>query len=408
MFNKFKTIAAASMILGVLAGCNGSGGPTLKVWGPPQDRAWLIDVARAFKNTYPQYDDIRIEIGLVAEPDLRASLLRDVGAGGDVFTFPDDQLKDLVDAGAIMEVSPAFATDVATRNIDWTVTAATLDDKLYAYPFTSDNSIFMFYDKAAISASEMGTLDSIIAKATSLNKNILLDPMGGWASATWFTESGNVSYDGVTQVCDWNDDAGLNAAQGMFKAYESRRFVRDESAIVTAFDNRTIIAGVSGTWNIQLLQEVLGDDYGFIKLPTFTTGEGTQQQMGTFIGSKLVGVNALTQYPGMSHDFANYLTNEANQVSRALAIGNGPSNVAASSNPSLETNETLQVIQEQQEFGIPQSTSVGPQYWTPAGSFADWVITNATNTNAGERAAAYNQIQFYLDLMVDGILAFNP
>jgi arabinogalactan oligomer/maltooligosaccharide transport system substrate-binding protein len=291
----------------------------------------------------------------------------------------------------------------------------------------------MYYDTRFISAEEMGSLDSILAKAEELNSQIIIDPSGGWAMSAWFAQAGNISWDKATrtQTIDWNNAAGLSSAIGMYNAYKTNRVQRDSGVIVTEFlENETditqgIIAGISGTWTAVSIQSILGPNYAAIKLPTFTNGIGQQQQMGSMIGAKLVGVNAFTQHPGYAHAFANYLTNYDNQLTKAITMGVGPSNLAAQANEEVQEVPSLKAIFDQAEFGILQARSVSSLYWDPAGAFADELITDARNHaknyaaflelpgNATKTEADFMSevqiplIQGYLDLFIDAVLAVN-
>jgi arabinogalactan oligomer / maltooligosaccharide transport system substrate-binding protein len=404
---------------------------TLRVWGPSQEQQYLRDVTESFKLLYPSLN-INFELAVVGEPDLKGILLLDVPGGADVFAFPDDQLEDLVSAGALSELVQ-FKDDVIERNQDWTIDVSSIGDKLYAYPSTSDNGIFMYYDTRHIQASEMTTLDSILAKAEQLDSSVIIDPMGGWAMSAWFAVPGEISWSKTTrtQTIDWNNETGLSSAIGMYNAYKTNRIQRDQGIIVTEFlENDTnvsegIIAGISGTWNAVAIKTILGDNYAAIKLPTFTNGNGEQQQMGSMIGAKLVGVNAYTTNPGLAHAFANYLTNYENQLTKAVTMGVGPSNIAAQQNEEVQEVPSLAAIFEQAPYGILQARSVSSFFWSPAGAFADALIADARNHaqnyatwlalpgNASKTEEQFMteyqipRLQEYLDIFIEGVLAVN-
>jgi arabinogalactan oligomer/maltooligosaccharide transport system substrate-binding protein len=404
---------------------------TLRVWGPSQEQQFIVDVADSFKLNYPNLN-INFEFAVVGEPDLKGLLLLDVEGGADVFAFPDDQLEDLVSAGALAELVQ-FKDDVVARNQDWTIEVASVNNKLYAYPNTADNGIFMYYDSRYITPEQMGTLDSILARAAELNSSVIIDPMGGWAMSAWFAVPGNISWSSATrtQTMDWNNNEGLASAIGMYNAYKTNRIQRDQGLIVTEFlendidVSEGIIAGVSGTWNAVAIRNVLGENYAAIKLPTFTNGDGQQQQMGSMIGAKLIGVNAFTTQPGLAHAFANYLTNYENQLTKAVTMGVGPSNIAAQEAPEVQEVPSLKAIFDQAPYGILQARSVSSFYWSPAGAFADQLISDARNHserfatwlalpgNAGKTEADFMTavqiplIQDYLDIFIANVLTVN-
>jgi arabinogalactan oligomer/maltooligosaccharide transport system substrate-binding protein len=433
-------------LLLVACGTPSSEGPVkLKIWGPNQEQNFLQAKAEEFKTANPNLD-IEFEFAAVGEPELKSVLTLDIAGGADVFAFPDDQLQDLVTAGALSPVQQ-FRTDVIARNIEWSVDLAKIGETVYAYPNTADNGIFMYYDKRHISAEQMTSLDSILAVAQEKNSSIVIDPMGGWAMSMWFATSGNISWDAATrqQTIDWNNTAGLNSAKGMFDAYATNRVIRDQGLMPTLFlenDNditKGIIAGVSGTWNANAFTGILGaENIGMIKMPTFKVGNGSQVQLGSMVGAKLIGVNGFTQQPAVAHQFANFLTNAETQTARAIALGVGPSNLAAAADPLVQAIPSIKAISDQAPFGIPQAKSVSSFYWTPAGAFADAVITEAraidttveenlqaaitagtvqnnptaiatfrTTEKARLIALSYANLPGYLNTFVEGVLAVN-
>ena len=356
----------------------------LKVWGPNYEQSFLQAKAEEFKTANPNVD-VEFEFAAVDEPSVKSLLTLDIAGGADVFAFPDDQLQDLVTAGALSPVEQNKA-DVVARNIDWALDLAKIGDTVYAYPNTADNGVFMYYDKRFISEQEMVNLDTIIAKAQELNSNINIDPMGGWAMSMWFATSGNISWNAATrqQTIDWNNEAGLNSAKGMFNAYASNRVIRDQGLMPTLFlENETditkgIIAGVSGTWNATSITTILGaENIGMIKMPTFTNGAGAQVQLGSMVGGKQIGVNAYSQNLNLSHQFANFLTNTDTQKARAIELGVSPSNITAAADPLVQAIPSIKAISDQAPFGIPQAKSVSSFYWTSASAFADAVINEA-------------------------------
>ena len=133
---------------------------TLKVWGSQEDQAMLGEMVEAFKaaNTGVNWT---IELGVVGEPDARTKYLEDPEAAADVFAFPNDQVMDLVNAGALYEVTINKDAIVAA-NIQSAVDAATVDGKLYGYPMTADNGYFMYYDKSVFSEEDVKSLDRML------------------------------------------------------------------------------------------------------------------------------------------------------------------------------------------------------------------------------------------------------
>ena len=114
-----------------------------------------------------QYSDVdfNITIGAVSEADAKDKILEDIDAAADVFVFADDQVNDLVNAGALQEIAATYTYDPAETNSEATVAAATKDGKLYAYPLTASNGYFLYYDSNIFSEEDVASWEALEAKA---------------------------------------------------------------------------------------------------------------------------------------------------------------------------------------------------------------------------------------------------
>jgi arabinogalactan oligomer/maltooligosaccharide transport system substrate-binding protein len=211
-----KLFKGITLSIVVLSACGGSipiETVVLKVWGPQQEQNFLFGAAERYLDSFPE-KRVTFEIASVSEVELKGFLTLDIPGGADVFSFLDDQLPGLVKAGGLSKVQQ-FKDDVINRNIPWTVDVSTFEDDLYAYPYTADNGVYMFYDKRYITEQEMGSLDTILDRAKELGSRINIDQMGGWGMTMWFIPENTLSWDGETQVITWNSDQGVEAAQAM-------------------------------------------------------------------------------------------------------------------------------------------------------------------------------------------------
>lgn len=379
---------------------NGSVGETvtLKVWGPQQEQNFLYDATARFKTSFPQLN-VEFEIASVSEVELKSFLTLDIPGGADVFSFMDDQLTSLVAAGALSKVQQ-FQQEVNNRNLAWTLEVASINDELYAYPYTADNGIYMFYDKRYITAEEMGSMDTILAKAESLSTRVNIDQMGGWGMNMWFLPQNDLAYNGVTQTMNWNQENGYIAAQAMLKYYANPVVMDTNNLIPTLFleNNRGditkgLLAGVSGYWQAPSIQQILGEHMGTIKLPTYLNSRGETIQLGSLVGARLVGVNAFTRAPSIAHQFANWLTSETNQTIKANQLLIAPSNIASLNHPTVQAIGPIKALADQGQFGTPQATAVSSFYWIPADAFAKAIIAEARTIEAKVTTALNQAIQ---------------
>lgn len=388
------------MLLGVTTLAVADDTVALLVWvGDDADQAWINGVIDNFKAANPG-TTFDIKVGIQSESTAKATVLTDVTAAADVFTFADDQLGELVLAGALQPVS-LNADDVVARNGAGSVSAASVDGVLYAYPATADNGYFMFYNKAFFTAEDVMTLDAMLAKAAAAGKYVSMEMSGAWYMYSFFAGAGltmKLSDDGVNNICNWNATdtpiTGVQVAEAMLAIAANPGFINQgDGEFVTGIKDGSVIAGINGVWNANAAAEAWGADYAATKLPTYTVA-GAQVQMASFAGYKLVGVNAYSANVGWAMQFADFMTNEQSQISRFVIRGQGPSNLVAGTSPEVQAAPAIAALAAQSAFATTQR--VGGNYWSPAGSFGAIIYGgNADGTD----------LQVLLDNMVAGITA---
>ncbi|NLN45971.1 MAG: extracellular solute-binding protein [Clostridiaceae bacterium] len=363
----------------------------LKVWGSQEDQAMLQTMIDAFKleNTDAIYN---ISLGVVGEPDAKARFLEDPAAAADVFSFANDQILDLVNAGALYEVTRNKG-DITSANMASSIEAATVNDKLYAYPMTADNGYFLYYDKSVFTEEDVKSLDKMLEVAAAKDKKIFMDVSNGWYIASFFLGAGGtLKIENGKQMCDFNNADGVKAGEAIkaFTAHEA--FITGDDAVLTGGMGSTIAAGVSGTWNAEAISSKLGENYAATKLPTFNMG-GTQTQMSSFAGFKLVGVNSQTANPVAAMTLAEWLTNEANQITRFTTRKMGPSNIKAAGSDEVKADVALAALAMQNGFAVSQKEVLG-SYWPPAEAFGtEMEAKNYTKTVQEMLDAMVAQIQ---------------
>ena len=337
---------------------------TLTMWGAEEDQDLLREISDKFIEKYGNYGGkITINLGVQSESTAKDTVLTDPTAAADVYAFADDQLNELVKAGALQEVQ-LNADDVKNRNTPASVDAATMDGKLYAYPLTADNGYFMFYDKSFFTEDDVKSLDTMMEKAAAAGKKVSMDVANGWYLYSFYAGAGlnlGLADDGVNTVCNWNEAPGADVTQAVIDICKNPGFIalKDEEFTGKLKDG-TLVAGVNGTWRANDAAEVWGDNYAACKLPTYTL-IGEQVQMASFSGFKLIGVNPHSANVGAAMLLADFVTNEENEGLRFKERTQGPSNInalAAASSPALTA------VVDQSEYATLQR--VGGNYWASA------------------------------------------
>ncbi len=357
-------------------------------------KVWVADAAVDFTNEQISkfveanegVKDATFTVEAVGEGDAASNMITDVEAGGDIYGFAQDQIARLVSAGALEEVAPENVDAVTSENDEGAVAAATVGSVLYAYPLTSDNGYFMYYDKSVV--TDPTDLDTILADCKSAGKNFYMEINSGWYQTAFFFGTGcNLSYETddagnfTSATVDYASDAGVTALKTMIAMQESGVFVNGS----TAGTATNIGAIVDGTWDATTLKEVLGDNYACAKLPSFKGADGNTYQMSGFSGYKLLGVKPQEDEDKLAvcDALAAYLAGGEVQLARYEALGWGPSNVEAQQSDAVKADEALSALNEQMLEDKPQGQYPG-DYWTLATGLGDDVISGALTSKSSD------------------------
>lgn len=340
----------------------------LTVWGAEEDRELLSEIAESFKTEYGSLADFNITFKAQSEAECKEALLDDPQAGADVFAFADDQLGLLAAAGLLVPIENA--EQVRADNLSSAVKAASVGSVMYAYPITSDNGYFLYYNKAYLTEENVQSLDTILDIADQSKKYFTMDWSSAWYVYSFFGCTGmtvGLNEDGVTNYCTWNstegDIKGVDVLEAMTDISGHESFLNsNDDGFLDGAANGSVIAGISGAWSSDKLRSAWGDDLGAAKLPTYTCG-GKQVQMASFSGSKLIGVNAYSKEHEWAEKLAEWIANEKNQALRFEKRGQIPSNINAAKADSVKNSPVAAAVMEQAEYS--QLQRVGERFWKP-------------------------------------------
>ena len=358
---------------------------TLTVWGSQEDQEMLKSMCAAYAAANPD-KEYKFLFGVQSESDAADKVLNDVTSGPDVFSFASDQINKLIAGGALARIGGQNEQYVIANNSATSVDAATItvngENKLYAYPCTEDNTLFLYYDKSVIGEEDITTLDALLDAAHAAGKKVhfKLNDDGWYLSSFFFSypELGyNVSYN--DSMVETGVDINYNNAQGLAVMRALVNYVNHPALVIQTDDSKLIAgftpnaegvvevaAGVSGTWNASTIKGLLGDNMGVAKLPAVNIG-GEQKQLTTYMGCKLIGVNGFSQNLGEAHKLALWLTNEQNQLIRFETRGFGPSNKNVAASDAVANDPVISAVMAQAQYSRAQK-SVPGNYWTPMGA----------------------------------------
>jgi len=346
-----------------------------------------------FNKTNTEGITIKAEVNPVSEATAADQMLVDVNAGADIYCFAQDQFARLVQGNALNPLGKEAAATVMAANDPGVVAAGSAGETLYAYPMTSDNGYFMYYDKSVIPEEDVDSLEALIADCEEADKFFAFETnTSAWYLASWFFGTGCVSEwetddnGEFIKVNDtFNSDKGLIAVKGMKKLLDSKCNLSSSSA--DSFANGAAIV-VTGTWAYEAVKDILGDNMGVTDLPSFEV-DGQSYHLGSFNGCKLMGVKPSSDIKKqvVLHKLAQFLTDETRQMERFNELAWGPSNLNAQQDPAVQANPGLAALLKQNVYSKPQGQIHG-SWWDIAKVIADDV--KAATDDAGLQAALDN------------------
>ena len=388
-------VLAAMMALSMVpfASAELAGSYDITVWVAEK----AVDLTKQQIADFNASNDVGITFNATVEPvsesDSATQMITDVEAGGDLYCFAQDQFARLVQAGALMKLGTKAAETVIANNDAGTVAAATSGDTLYAYPLTSDNGYFMYYDKSVIPDEDVDSLEKLIADCEAAQKYFAFaQQTSAWYLASFFFATGCKSEwttddkgEFISVYDTFNSPEGLIAVKGMKKLVDSPFHLSAGGA--DQFNQNAAVL-VSGTWDYEAVKGYLGDNMGVTDLPSFEV-DGKEYHLGSFNGCKLMGVKPqVDAVKGAAlQRLAQYLTGEKCQMERFEALSWGPSNLADQASDAVQANPGLAALIAQAPYSVPQGQIHG-SWWDIAKVIGEDV--KAAEDEAGLQTALDN------------------
>jgi len=309
----------------------------------------------AFEVAYPGIV-INAQIEGVSEADAGSKVVADVASAPDIYCFAQDQLARLVQAAALAGPAGDVAEMIKAQNDAGSVAAGSVAGTLYAYPMTSDNGYYMYYDTSIISEEDAESLEAVIAACEANGVKFRFALENAWYTASFFFGAGAHSLWTMNEAGEFtsiddtfNTEIGLIAMKGMEKlakspAYDSNADIFTDAGVV-----------ITGIWNANAAADHFGENLGATDLPSYEV-DGQSYHIGSFTGNKLMGVKpqADGKKAAVLSLLAQFLTNEECQMKRYEGYQWGPSNLNAQASEAVQANPSLAALAKQGAYGVPQ------------------------------------------------------
>ena len=363
----------------------------LTVWSPQedQDTNWLQDQCEAFAAEHPNWK-INFNYGVCAEGEAKDNVTKDVEAAADVYMLANDNIPDLVSAGALSELGGDYLGYVTSTNSDSILASVTYNDAVVAFPFTS-NTWFMYYDKSVFSEDDVKNFDTMLEKAGEAGKKVSFKLTDSWYIQAFYVANGCTLFGDGTDTdagIDFGGDKAAAVTEYLVDLAANPNFLVDADGSGLAGLGDSVAAVFSGTWDADAVKEKLGDNMGVAALPTVTI-DGKEGQMKSFIGSKAIGVNPNAENQQVAMSLAAYLAGEKAQTAHYEMRNILPSNINISLADDPIATAVTNVMTDT-SIMQPLCKEMG-NYWSPAENMGKNIQSGeVTKDNAAEKTEEMN------------------
>ncbi len=363
----------------------------LTVWSPQedQDTNWLQDQCEAFAAEHPNWK-INFNYGVCPEGEAKDNVTKDVEAAADVYMLANDNIPDLVSAGALSELGGDYLGYVTSTNSDSILASVTYNDSVVAFPFTP-NTWFMYYDKSVFSEDDVKNFDTMLEKAGEAGKKVSFKLTDSWYNEAFYVANGCTLFGDGTDTdagIDFSGDKAAAVTEYLVDLAANPNFLVDADGSGLAGLGDSVAALFSGTWDAEAVKEKLGDNMGVAALPTVTI-DGKEGQMKSFIGSKAIGVNPNAENQQVAMSLAAYLAGEKAQTAHYEMRNILPSNINISLADDPIATAVTNVMTDT-SIMQPLCKEMG-NYWSPAENMGKNIQSGeVTKDNAAEKTEEMN------------------
>ena len=371
----------------------------LTVMGPSEDQddaqgAWLKTECEAFNEEHPEWN-ITFDYVTCSESDAKDTVLQDPASAADVYMFANDQIADLVDAGALTKLGGDAAEYVKSSNSEAMAATVTYNGDIYGVPYTS-NTWFMYYDKRVFSEDDVKSLDTMLEKG-----KVSFPFDNGWYLASFYAANGCTIFGDGTDASKGYDFGGDNAVavtKYIVDLFNNKNFVMDNndgSLGLAGLKDGSVNAYFNGNWNYDAVVKNLGEEnVGVAALPTINIG-GKDCQLKAFLGSKAIGVNPNCKNQEVAVKLAAFLGSEDAQLAHFKLRAQAPVNKDLATNEEIAADPVAAAMAKvSTDCSVAQPIIDMSGYWDAATPFGDAFQNGAegqiTKDNAAQKTEDFN------------------
>lgn len=348
------TAAVATLALtGCAGGSDGGDGDSLSLWHNSttgDGKAFWEEAAAAFE----EESGVHIDITSIQNEDMDGKLQTAVNSGDmpDLFMARGGgKLADMVDAGAVKDLSDLISDDTKTAYGDAPFSAFTIEGAVYGLPVAVlPEGVFYsqdLFDEAGIEATPT-TFDELNGAVDKLKaadiEPIALGAKDAWPAAHWYYSfalraCGQETIENIAVDLDFSDGCWLQAAEDLEEFVGTEPF--NEGFLTTSAQqgagssagllaNHKAAMELMGGWDVGVIGGLTPDgkplpDLGWFPLPAVDGGDGDPTAMMGGVD----GYSCSVDSPSSCEDFLNFLAQKEWQEKYAVAFNAVPASLDA-------------------------------------------------------------------------------
>ena len=296
----------------------------LRVWCAEEDVAIIWEMLYDYADKYSA-NTYNWTVEKQGEDIVSASVVRDVEAAADVFSFANDQIGTLKKADALTPIPAAYTSQIESQ-IDIAIGASKVDGDYYAFPYSYENC-FLYYNKSLVSENNIGSLEGLLdANIPGVTYNLGIDMSDSYYTTMFLYTAGvtilGANGDDPTDVHLNTDEAKLACKYIQALGGKTKLGSIPKDSQYASLKNGKVAAMISGPHMIYQFKEALGENFGVAVLPTVKMSGDTATGMWCFSGVKMYGVSRKgtdvrsAETTAEAIKLASFLANKSNQQKR--------------------------------------------------------------------------------------------
>lgn len=349
---RVRMLGAVLLTVGLLAGCSRVQPPALVLFTftPPDEEAVNLELIGKFQQAHPNIKvDLQNAPGGSQQAMTKLQTMISGQTGPDVMAIHGAFFIPLASKGALMEIAPdqqqqANIADFSPNILD----ICKYQGKLYSLPrYTSVYALFYnktLFDEAGQPYPGSGpswTWDDYLKAAQALTKDTNGDgkpdqwgciiDFWGARMYPWLWQNGGSLMNADRSKCVLDSPAAIEAVQFLHDLRYKYKVAAasdnsEQNAALTAFTQGHIGMYMTGPWDIQLLRQTAGLQWGVAPLPQ-------RKEKATLLGTENYAIWSGTKHPQEAWELFSYLLSPEAQTLMAERLEKMPSRLSVLKGP---------------------------------------------------------------------------